>query len=240
MAKAAAGIQVDLDVLRQKYEEIEALDAQIDSATGGNSAGKVALRNRFAKNVEADIEGLVNQIRTYLEGKSEEDRAGFLFGIQKALKDDTKSADEYVSQVAEANKSDEPAEKISPEELKALREQRSEAVKEYNAVRGILEMFKQDVSQVPVPETKRGGGGGAPKGKRAINRMTFFVDGDQVDDSKNSLSGVASIVGTTAAELKTVLKDAGVDLKNPSDFEVEVGAHKVRGERGEDDAAQAA
>lgn len=233
MAKGQQGISVTVDSLREKADEIAAIDAQLESANGGGSGGKRAIANRFARENAEQVEQIVAQIQNYLADANDEVRAGVFFGLEKRLNEVVgQQATKFVESLAEANKSDEPQEKLDPEVLANLRDQRKQKVQEFGALKGILEMFGQDISEIEEPKSGRGGPKGE-RGPRAINQMVWTVDGQEVPADKSTLSGVASVVSMSAKDFKAALTEAGVDTKNPGEgFTTTVNGREVVASKG--------
>lgn len=232
------GVSVSPDTLREKYNEITSIDEWLDSVSGGTSAGKTAIRNALIKENEATIGNMVDQIVKFLTDKDETVKAGVFFGVSKALADQVGTgAEAFLTAQAEANKSTTEQVSASDEDITSRRAERKELVNQFNALKGILEMFgKQDeIADIPDPKVLRGAIKGAKRAPRKINLMAFSVDGNAVSADQNSLSGVAALVGIKAKELRAALTEAGIDLKNPSDFSATVNGHSVSAVKGADD-----
>ena len=242
------GVSVSPDTLRAKAAEITEIDEWLDSVSGGASAGKVAIRNQLIRDVDSADEGqtsvlsqVTNQITSFLSQQDESTKAGLYFGLTKALNDAFgEDADKFVTAQAEANKSETEQTTASVEDITARREVRKQKVQEFNALKGILEMFgmQDQIADIPDPKVLRGALPGQTRGPRKINLMTFYVDGVQVPADQNSLSGVASIIGgdTKAKDIRAALKDAGVNTADPDDFEVSVAGKTIKGVKSEVDA----
>lgn len=232
------GVSVSPDTLREKSNEILEIDEWLESVSGSASAGKTAIKNALVKDEKFApvIENMITSIEKYLadNGTDEAVQAAIFYGVTKGLDAKFgKVADTYVTTQAEANKSESTV-SATDDEIAEKRAVRKQKVVEFNALKGILEMFgKQDeIADIPDPKVLRGAIPGQKRKPRKINLMTFSVDGEEVPSDQNNLPGVGSIVGLKVKELRKVLTDAGVNLKDPADFSVEVNGKTVSAVKG--------
>lgn len=209
-----AEVTVSPDALRAKYEEIAELDITIDASTGGKAAGKRAVRNTVKAETEDSWSKPVSQIEKLLGG-IEDDRvlAGTLAAFGDVLKNFSERAEAFVSQEVESQKSD--VEPVSDAEVSNLLEQRKALVEQYNALRGILELFAATnpefasaLEQIPTVSNRRGTSGG--KRPREISMFTLSVDGEVQTDA--TISSIAASESVETKALKEHLAGQGVDL----------------------------
>lgn len=218
----ADGIQVTPDALREKGSAIAEIDVTLDSQAGSKSAGKRAHRNAIVAEANTDF---VSSVISTLNDKfpDQTERFAAYFALSDALDEAFgKEADAFLEDLVNSSQATD-AEKLSDEEISALEEQRKTLVNEFKALKNILEMFGQDVSDVPDPKIRRGSRG--PRGPRTLSKFQYRVNETDLEDDVNSLSTVAKLAGLDGGvkELKSIITDAGVDLKNPpTEWDVEV------------------
>lgn len=229
-----SGISVTPEALAEKAAEIDALDEWLDSVSGSKAAGKRAIKNALIREFEGQevVDSLVQQVLDYLNSQDADDEftAAFYFDfatkLDNALGDEAEDFIKARQEQEEANQADVQA---SEDEVRAKLEDRKQLVKEFQALKGILEMYGQteEIATIGDYQQRRGAMPGQKRKPRKINRMNYTIDGEDVSEDKNTLSGVASIVGMKVRDLKALLEDNGVDLKDPSDFTVEVNGKTV-------------
>lgn len=223
-----SGISVTPEALAEKGSEIDAIDEWLDAVSGSKAAGKRAIKNQLVRDFDGEnvVDGIVKQILDYLNDNDADDefQAAFYYDLtsklDNAVGDD---ADEFVKArqaEEEANQQDVEA---SEDEVRAKLEVRKQLVKEFQALKGILEMYGQEeeIATIGDYQQRRGALPGQKRKPRKINRMNYQIDGEDLPEDKNTLAGVASTLGVKVRALKAHLEEAGVDLKDPSDFEVE-------------------
>lgn len=224
----SAGISVTPDALREKAAEIDAVDEWLDAVSGSKAAGKRAIKNSLIRDLsDSDtVDNLVNQIVEHLNSNNADEgtRAAFYFAFSQkfdsVLGDE---ADKFVDQRHEAEAANQEQVSASEDEVRSKLEQRKQLVNEFHALKGILEMFdmSSEIADIEDYQQRRGAMPGQKRKPRKINRGDYFLDGEPMPEDQNTLSGVASVLGSKVKTLKTHLEENGVDLKNPSDFEVE-------------------
>lgn len=228
------GISVTPEALAEKAAEIDAVDEWLDSVSGSKAAGKRAIKNSLIREFSGGdvVDSLVQQVMNYLNENDADDefQAAFFFDLSakldNALGDD---AEEFVKVRHESEAANQAEVSASEDEVRSQLETRKQLVKEFQALKGILEMYGQadEISSIGDYQQRRGAMPGQTRKPRKINRMNYTIDGEPVDEDKNTLSGVASIVGMKVRDLKATLEAAGVDLKNPSDFTVSVNNKEI-------------
>ena len=240
-------INVSPEVLRAKYNEIVEVDDQLAAASGGANAGKRAIANRLAAENEEAINNLVSQIAEVFEQLDEPTLAGVFSGFTKQL--DAKfnePVQAFLTREAEANKTEVP--QLSDDDMKKLVETAKTLRNEYTALRNILDLFGQDISDIPLPKKMTGARG--KRGKRVLSTYIYSVDGDKLPDlEQGSLAAVAKRIGvegyetevtdkegnvtgtknvTSATQLKEMLAEKGLDLKEPEDtWSYNINGHVV-------------
>lgn len=229
-----SGISVTPEALSEKASEIDALDEWLDAVSGSKAAGKRAIKNGLIREFEGSdvVDSLVQQVLDYLAAQDADDEfsAAFFFDfstkLDNALGDD---AEEFVKTRMDAEAASQENVDASEDEVRAKLEQRKQLVKEFQALKGILEMYGQteEIATIGDYQQRRGAMPGQKRKPRKINRMDYTIDGSSVEEDKNTLSGVASIVGMKVRDLKALLEESGVDLKDPSDFSVTVNNRTV-------------
>lgn len=208
-----SSIQVDKEALVAKAKEISDLDVILDAQSGSKAAGKRAVTNGLiAESASSDF---VNSVIAKLNDNfSGEELYGTYFSLLKALEDEIgEDADAFVDAKVEET-SQEASEKLSDEEVKEISEDRKKKVGEFKALKGILEMFGEDVDDIPEPKIRRGSRG--PRGPRTLSKFQYTVNETELDSEVNSLSTVAKLCGDMKVkDLKQFITDQGIDLKNP-------------------------
>lgn len=207
-----AGIQVDKDALREKAAEIANLDATLDAQSGSKSAGKRAVINSLVNSSANNefVESVVQKLSDFSEEELYATFHALVSGLENEFQD---SADQFIETEVE-KKSEEQAEKLSDEEIQQVSEERKEKVQEFKALKNILEMFGQDVDDIPDPKTRRGSRG--PRGPRTLSKFQYRINETDLEPEVNSLATVAKLSGNVKVkDLKEHITEQGVDLKNP-------------------------
>jgi len=212
------GIAVSPDILRAKVEEIAQIDEQLDAASGSESAGKRALGNALAKEHEAVWKVTADNLTTEFGKISDPAQlAGVYNGIIQSMRDSfAAQVDEYLS--GEVEKRDENKPEVAPEQIQEWTSTRKTLMDQYKALLGILEMFEQDVSGIPVPRKRTGARG--KRGKRIFQGFDWFIDDEPRTEHQNTLSSIANTItdkafGWKTPELRNFLTEQGIDLDNP-------------------------
>jgi len=242
-------LSISPELLRQINEQLADIDVQLELA-GGEAPGKTKLRNEWVKSAEEFVSGVLAQISDKITDADPTFRAGVYFGITKALNASKENAwKEESEKLLEASvpEKDENAETVSLEEAQNLRVQYNNLVDQFNAVKNILVMMRPDIEAeidaIASPEKKKGAIKGTTRGPRALSTMVFSVDGTQVAPDKNSMAGLAEIVGgfegarpfrkALDEALKALPVEEGAKAKSAADpgdkFEVTINGHKVSG-----------
>lgn len=208
-----SGIQVDKEALKAKLGEILELDTVLDAQSGSKAAGKRSVINGLvANNANSDfVSSVVTKLR---ENFSEETLYGTFHALVSSLNDELgDEADQFVDGIVDSRQ-DEAAEKLSDTEVQEVAENRKKKVSEFKALKSILEMFGEDISDIPEPKTRRGSRG--PRGPRTLSKFQYRINETDLEDDANSLATVAKLSGgVKVAELKEFITNQGVDLKNP-------------------------
>lgn len=202
----AGGITVTPDALRDKYNQIAEIDSRLDAASDSKGAGKRAVANQLASEHGAQGTQIVDQIAGHLENVD----IPVLVGIYTQLLSDLNTrfkaqVDSYVERVAEENKNNNTAETVSQQEITTLTTERKRLNEEYKALRSILEMFGQDVSNVPTPKKRTGAKG--PRGARASSKIEWTVNGETLTGAPGKFANVGKTLGFDGANLRTVAKN---------------------------------
>lgn len=208
-----SGIQVDIDALKAKSDEITELDTVLDAQSGSKAAGKRSVINGLmaANSDEKVVNSFITKLRKDL---TDEQLYGTYFALLSALSDEIgDEAEQYVEAEVEKN-SAQASEKLPDEEIAEISETRKKKVQEFKALKSILEMFGTDVSSVPEPKSRRGSRG--PRGPRTLSKFQYQVNETPLEDEANSLATVAKLSGNVkVSELKEFITAQGIDLKNP-------------------------
>lgn len=213
-----AEIAVSPEVLRNKYSEIVVLDEKIAAASGSDTAGKRAIANNIASETNESWSAVVEQVTGHIETLSGNTLVGTYTALISALNDKFREdVDGILSGLVEERSSDAP--EISEEELAKVLADRKVLSDEYKALRNILEMFGQDVSDIPEPKRMTGSRG--PRGPRTLSKFDYAVDGETRSKTQNSLSSIANTVckdlGWKTKDLREFLVSQGLDIESPSD-----------------------
>lgn len=242
-------LSISPEVLRQINQQLAEIDEQLALA-GGEAPGKAKLRNEWSKNAEDLVNQVITQVLSQIENQDPTFKAGVYFGLTKALtssKDNTWKEESESLLDASVPEKDETQESLSMEEAKDLRVQYNNLVDQFNAVKNILIMMNPQneavIEEIPTPEKKKGAVKGTTRGPRALSQMAFSVDGQQVSPDKNSMAGLAEIVGgfEGARDFRRALDEALKNLPVPEgskkksaahpgdSFEVTINGHTVSG-----------
>jgi hypothetical protein len=225
--KMADGISVTIDSLKEKSDEILAIDEKLDAASGSEDAGKRALANSLASEYASVWKSPADKMVTSISKIEDmEQRAAAFTGVVKSLQEAfKKEVDSFLEETVKARQADNPTETLSEDELNSLSESRKTLVEQFRALKNILDMFGQDTSVVPDPKKRTGSRG--KRGPRVLTDYDYFIDGVARSKSQNSLSSIANTVcadlGWKTADLRSFLTDKGIDLTNPpAEFEVQL------------------
>ena len=226
-AAPGGGISVSPDSLRQKLNEINEIDSQLDAASDSKGAGKRAVANQLASEHGAQGTQIVEQISQHLNNVETPVLAGIFTQLVSDLNARFKSrVDTYLEQVAEANKAENAGATISETEIATLSEARKRLNEEYKALRSILEMFGQDVSGIPTPKKRTGKAG--KRGPRASSQIVWTVDGETKTGTEGKFANVAKNLGFPGDNLRSIAKsfrewiEANVETTSPSGATVKV------------------
>lgn len=211
-------IAVSPEVLRSKYGEIVVLDEKIAAASGSDSAGKRAIANAIASETTDIWTPVAEQVVAHVQTLSGNDLVGTFTALVRALNENFREdVDGILSGLVEERSSDVP--QVSDEELEDILKQRKVLSDEYKALRNILEMFGQDVSDIPEPKRMTGSRG--PRGPRTLSKYDYSIDGEPRSKTQNSLSSIANTVckdlNWKTKDLREFLVSQGLDLENPGD-----------------------
>ena len=231
---APGSIDVSVDGLRALVDTIEQIDVRLDSASGTQASGKRAILNSLVKQNESTINTVVEQIVSAFSQFDEATLAGVFTGLNKALDEKySKQVGEYAEREAEARKNGESDVTLTPEQVQTLSDERKSLVATYTAVKNLLALSGQDVSEVPEPAKRQGARG--PRGKRAISQVVWSIDGTELPADQQTGSAVAKALDFESAKaFREALTAAGVDVKNPpARIEVTLNGKQVVGVRGE-------
>jgi hypothetical protein len=231
---ATQGLNVNPDQLRAVLKQIVELDEQLAAASGSDALGKRAYLNNLVETHKGNFEGFMNQVVEHLRtnlSENPEVLAAAVTGLDQAI---TKAFGEQVNKLAsdyvEANKTETP--EVSTEQITEWENQRRELTKRYHALRGVLEMFEFDVSDIDEPKKMSGSRG--PRGPRVLSNFDYIVNGKPRTKSQNTLSSIAATVFkdtkfSSAKTLREELARQGLDLKNPPDeweYDIAIGDDK--------------
>lgn len=260
MANTMEDLSLSPELLRQINEQISDIDSQLEVASG-EAPGKTKLRNSWAKGEEVEIDGeKVGRVEKFLDGvlskidesianEAPEFRAGVYFGLTKVLgsKDNKWKTEAEALLDASIPETEGEKQAVDIEQLRALRVNRNELVEQFVAIKNILDIMRPDIkdtlAEIPVPEKKKGALPGTVKGPRKLSQMVFSVDGTQVSPEKNSMAGLAEVVGgydgarpfrkALDEQLKALPVEEGAKAKSAADpgdsFSVEINGHTVSG-----------
>lgn len=215
-------VEINRDMLVAKRSEVDELDEQLDSATGGQSAGKRAVTNRLVDSTKDSWADVVNQVSSYLTSITDPDEfAGVFAGVRQNLLNDKEMNarfDSVLETKAEEIKAATP--NFTEDQIKEISEARRKAAKEFGSIAELLGLFGVQVSEKDSPDyvepPKRRTGAHGKRGPRAISGYTWSVGGVRMAPKEDTLAGVAAANEyEKVTELKEAMKAAGIDLKNP-------------------------
>lgn len=208
-----SGIQVDKEALVQKSHEIDEIDVTLDAQSGSKAAGKRSVVNSLISG-SANSEFVSSVVSKMTENFEDEELVGTYYSLLAALESEFDDFAENVVDGIVSDKAEEVSEKLSDAELADIQEQRKALVQEFKALKNILEMFGQDVDDVPEPKIRRGSRG--PRGPRTLSKFQYTVNDVALEEDINSLATVAKLSGNIKVkELKEALTAQGIDLSSP-------------------------
>lgn len=225
----SAPVEVTPAVLQATYDKISDIDGKLGDA---QSAGKIALRNQMRRtfvevkddeNVSLTENGESIQTFSNWLAKFEGDElVGAVAAVNELLKPFEKTADAHLTTKVPASDGD----KLTDDQISELSAQRKELFDEYKLLRGILQMWKQDVSTIPVPEAKNAPRG--PQAPKVFKSYQFFVDGNERTGTSNTISSIAaSVMKASTSDLVDLIKEnveGWSEETPPASFEITIPA----------------
>ena len=206
------------DIYNEGMEKVGEIDVQLDSLTDQETAGKRKVGNDLIEASKAEWENFLQGAITQMETMSPEIQVGVYLALQKGLKEKFDApTTEFVSKKVAEMPPIEPL--ISEEEAEVLRKTRSALYQQIKSVRELAiqvgEASDDDPSWV-MPKMRRGASG--KRGKRALSLMTWYFDGQEIEDV-DTVKDVAKHLGfEKAAEFTAALRDQyGVDTRKPGE-----------------------
>lgn len=210
------GVSVTPDALRDIVRKIEEIDVQLDAASGSSASvsrlAESTLLDEQATNYKDFVDSVVQGIS---DADSTETKVATVLALGRILDSTFKSevADFMKARVEELSKQQEESD-LTDEEISELEAQRKQLNEQYKAVRQLLEMFDQDISDIPEPKIRTGSRG--KRGPRTLNTYHYRVNETDLPEESDSLAMVAKIAGVKkVSELKKFITDQGIDLKSP-------------------------
>lgn len=198
-------------------EKVAEIDTQLDSLTDQETAGKRKVGNDLIEASKAEWENFLAGAITQMETMAPEVQAGVYLALQKGLKEkfDATSTELVSKKVAEMP----PVEPlISEEEAENLRKVRSALYQQVKNVRELAIQVGEATEEDPnwvMPKMRRGASG--KRGKRALSLMTWYINGEEIEDI-DTVKDVAAHLGfAKAADFTQALRDAGIDTRNPGE-----------------------
>lgn len=202
-------------VYDQMMEAIADIDTQVDSLTGGKSAGKrkvtsdlVVANQELCDNATTMIVGQLTD-----EKYSDEQRVALYSAIVSGLKAKfEESTSAYVSAIVDTQPEQLPL--VTPEEAAVLSTQRSAL---YQKVKSIVDIQQSlGGEEWDMPKMKRGSSG--KRGPRNLSLFTWSLDGEEIDET---IGNIAKANGyDKASELTKALREGATV---PAEFDTREG-----------------
>ena len=203
---------MELEVIYgQMMETISEIDVQLDSLSGGKTAGKRKIINELTEKHNDVWSKAVTDVTAFIETQDEETQAAIVNAFQTALRSNfDKSVNSYVEGLVDAQP--EQVALISEDEAAVLSGQRSELYQKVKAIVGLAESV--DEGPFEMPKMRRGSTG--KRGPRNLSLFTFWIDGEEVDET---IGNIAKQNGyDKAGDLTKGLREAGFDTKDGDSF----------------------
>jgi hypothetical protein len=207
-----------MDLYGQIIDNINEIDIELDSLTGGNSAGKRKVTTNLEEKHASVYEGPLNQTLEFISGQSEEIQAAVVSAFMDGLRGKFgKSTDSYISAIVDNQPTQEAL--ITEEEAALKSSQRSDL---YQKAKSIVQLLESVGEEVEMPKARRGSSG--KRGPRNLSLFTFSINGEDVDMTVAQLAEAGGY--SKAAELTKALRDPnessnwkGFDTKDGAQFD---------------------
>ncbi len=195
---------------------------EIKDALDPDSAGRAKVLNEAIKENETAANSAEGELRTQLEGLTDQGKVGVLSHLTRMIK---REFGPFIDEFVNANKVE--AEPLKEEEAKVLNDERNELVEQARAARQFLISFKVPEADLPaVPQARRGRKPGQTLGARLAGTFNWSVDGVAV--SGNKLGDVQKeLKAESVADVREAIEASyeNFDWKNPPsviEFDIEI------------------
>jgi hypothetical protein len=223
--------------------QINELDSVLDASADAASGGKRKYTNELITKTEGDWKTPVMQIVEQLREMSPEQLAGVFNGMVRTLNTEFKeSVDKWVEEQVKLQPKVE-ADPLDEEKKKEVQTLRADLAKQAKTLIEMAYTFgeaKGDPDNEPdpnwpLPRIRRGSIG--KRGPRALTLFTWSIDGNEVENEKNTPRGVASLLGfEKASDFTKELKRLGVNTTSPeNEFTVTINGKEVSAKQELDD-----
>jgi len=204
---------MDLQVLHDElHAKIDEIDVVLDSQTDAKTAGKRSIVTGLIENAQKTWEPVSTQLIEQLSSAPTEVQIGIYYGLLRALNGKfSKSLGEAVEKMVEEIP-ETPTETIPEEELKKLSAARSEI---YAKIKQLNEMNDTFGGGADMRMARRRAGAIGKRGPRAISSYVWTIDSTEFSKLKEVAEAYDQYEKT--ADLTKAMRDAKIDLKNPSD-----------------------
>jgi len=223
---------VDVEYLRYLVKQIGSVDERISAASGSEAAIRNSVTSTIAAENSEGVQQVLDGFLPPFRSLPVEVMIGFMHVLSDRIEDEfgtpmQEYIDARVKTLSESAKTD-----VTP-----LKEQRKTLLDTYDAMKLVLETLGQDVSSVPEPKRRVGGGRGSGRStgstaaRTGLNsdRYRYQLNGKNLPPSQNSLSsaayyGTMGCDGTAetprrwgVAQLKDFLKENGINHGKPGE-----------------------
>ena len=206
------------DLYDQIVSSIDEIDVELDSLTGGKSAGKRKVTNDLKEKHEGIYSGPLGQTVDFIAGQPEEVQAAIVSAFTDELRNKYgKSTDSYITALVDNQPTQEAL--ITEDEAAQKSKDRSELYQKAKAIVSLLSSVGVDVE---MPKARRGSTG--KRGPRNLSLFTFSVNGVEVDMTMKQIAEAGGY--SKASQLTKALRDAddssgwkGFDVTNGSQFD---------------------
>lgn len=226
-------------LMKQINELDSVLDASADAATGG----KRKFTNELITKTEGDWKAPTMEIVEQMKNMPPELLAGVLNGMIRTLNGEFKeSVDKWVDEQVKLQ----PKVEVDPldeEKKKEIQTARADLAKQAKTLIEMAYTFGEAHGDPedepdpdwPMPRIRRGSIG--KRGPRALTLYTWSIDGNEVDNEKNTPRGVASLLGfEKASDFTKELKRLGINTTTPdNEFTVTINGKEVSAKQELDD-----
>lgn len=223
--------------------QINELDAVLDASADAATGGKRKFTNELVTKFEGDWKTPTMDIVTQMRDMSPELLAGVFSGMLRTLTSEFKeTVDKWVDEQVKLQ----PKVEVDPldeEKKKEIQTARADLAKQAKTLIEMAYTFGEAHGDPedepdpdwPMPRIRRGSIG--KRGPRALTLYTWSIDGNEVDNEKNTPRGVAALLGfEKASDFTKELKRLGVNTTSPeNEFTVTINGKEVSAKQELDD-----